>query len=396
MWHTAQIVDALDTRVNSERLDEAVALASSGEPPLPREMRRWLHHTLSSEPWPYVMGDVIDRGGPNGLVIVDGREVCRWGDAERREMTFSIAKSALASVAGVAFDDGLLPDLDEAVVARVPLVAFGGAIPGGVPDDATLARDITWRQLLTQTSDWRGTLFDIPWWADPQGEQSRDDPPTIPGARFAYNDVRVNLCCLALTHLLGTSLEVALRRVLSPIGVPHGWEWRGLHQMHTVLADGSRLPVVTASGHWGAGLWLSTCDLARFGLLHLRRGAWRGTRVLSERWCRMMLAPTAAAPAYGLMWWRNPAAGDASADPPHGVLAGAGEQYPGSGVLGFAAHGTGEQIVWCDPDRDLVAVVRWCADPIPVIAAITAAITVAGTTDRHDRQTETGEPWTPS
>ena len=123
------------------------------------------------------MGPLLDRGAPNGLVLVGGEEVARWGDPGRREMAFSIAKSALGTVAGLAFDDGLLPDLDEPVVARVPLTAFGGDVYGpGVPDDPAAARRITWRQLLTQTSEWRGTLFDVPWWADPQGKQEPGAP----------------------------------------------------------------------------------------------------------------------------------------------------------------------------------------------------------------------------
>ena len=90
-----------------------------------------------------------------------------------------------------------------------------------------------------------------------------------------------------------------------------------------------------------------------------------------------MLVPTHARRAYGLMWWRNPEAGvpaDEEGASPLGAVAGADAFYPGAGVRGFAAHGTGEQIVWCDPDRDLVAVVRWVTDALPVLAAITAAV----------------------
>jgi hypothetical protein len=93
-----------------------------------------------------------------------------------------------------------------------------------------------------------------------------------------------------------------------------------------------------------------------------------------------MLVPTHARHAYGLMWWRNPEAGTAVGEngaAALGALAPADAFYPGAGIRGFAAHGTGEQIVWCDPDRDLVAVVRWVVDVIPILAAITAAVPVA-------------------
>jgi CubicO group peptidase (beta-lactamase class C family) len=362
-----------------ERIAAALGDIELIEPELPREMSAWLAKTLADEPWPHVMGPLLDRGAPNGVVWVGGEEVARWGDPTRREMAFSIAKSALGTVAGLAFDDGLLPDLDQPVVAQVPLTAFGGDAYGpGVPDDAAAARRITWRHLLTQTSDWRGTLFDIPWWADPQGKQARDAPVMEAGTNFSYNDVRTNLCSLALAHLRGESNAAALgARVLEPIGVEPGWSWHGLDQMRTRPAGGEEVRVTTGGSHWGGGLWLTGEDLARFGRLHLDGGEWEGRRVLSEEWCRRMLVPSDARPAYGLMWWRNPEAGVPAGEDgssPLGALARADAFYPGAGVRGFAAHGTGEQIVWCDPDRDLVAVVRWVVDVIPVLAAITAAV----------------------
>jgi CubicO group peptidase (beta-lactamase class C family) len=342
-------------------LHEAVALALADEPPLPRQMTRWLTETLADEPWPQIMGEVHDRAGPTGVVFLGVEEVVRWGEPERADMTFSIAKSALSTVAGLAYDDGLIGDLDEPVIDRVPLRALGGDLGEGEPDDPEAAAAITWRHLLTQTSDWRGTLYGLPWWADPQGRQSADDPPVGAGARFAYNDVRTNLCSLALTHLHVASNEQTLReRIIEPLGAADGFSWRGLTDMHTTLADGRRVPVSTGGSHWGGGLWCTALTLARFGRLHLDGGISQGRRLLSARWCELMLTPTALRPAYGLMWWRN-----------HDGF------YPGCGERGFAAHGTGEQLVWCDPERDLVAVIRWAVDPAATVAAITAALDAA-------------------
>jgi CubicO group peptidase (beta-lactamase class C family) len=306
-------------------LRPAIEAALADETPLPRDMRAWLETTLAREPWPHVMGDMRDRAGPTGVVWHEGREVAAFGEPDRVDMCFSIAKSALATVAGVAYDDGLLGDLDDPAGER-----------SGVPGLA--GSPISWRHLLTQTSDWRGELFGIPWWADPQGRQAADEPPHEPGARFAYNDVRTNLLSLALTHVLGRSLEDVLReRVLEPIGATSEWSWRGLHRMRT-LGD---VPVVTGGSHWGGGLWMSARDLARFGVLHLRDGE----RVLSREWCRLIREPTPARPAYGLMWWL-------------------GEDGA------FSAQGTGEQYVWCDPARDLVVVVRWVTDPGAFVEAV--------------------------
>ena len=315
--------------IDEGRLRAAVAAAVADETPLPRDMRAWLETTLADEPWPHIMGDVRDRAGPTGVVWHEGREVVAFGEPDRVDMCFSIAKSALATVAGVAYDDGLLGDLDDPAGER-----------SGVPELA--GSPITWRHLLTQTGDWRGELFGIPWWADPQGRQGRDEPPHEPGTRFAYNDVRTNLLSLALTHVHGRCLADVLReRVMEPIGAGAGWSWRGLHRMRT-LDD---VPVVTGGSHWGGGLWASARDLARFGLLHLRGGE----GLLSREWCRMIREPTPVRPDYGLMWWLD-------------------ERGP------FSAQGTGEQLVWCDPERDLVVVVRWVTDPAACAAAVTEAV----------------------
>lgn len=306
-------------------LRPAIDAALADETPLPREMRAWLETTLAHEPWPHVMGDVRDRAGPTGVVWHEGREIAAFGEPDRVDMCFSIAKSALATVAGIAYADGLLGDLDDLAGER-----------SGIPELA--GSPITWRHLLTQTSDWRGELFGIPWWADPQGRQGADEPRHAPGTRFAYNDVRTNLLSLALTHVHGRSLADVLReRLMEPIGATPEWSWRGLHQMRT-LGD---VPVVTGGSHWGGGLWMSARDLARFGLAHLRDGE----GVLSREWCRMIREPTRARPAYGLMWWL----GEGGA---------------------FSAQGTGEQYVWCDPARDLVVVVRWVTDPGAFVEAV--------------------------
>src|SRR3712207_5298912 len=68
-----------------------------------------------SGPWSEVVGPVRERGGPAGLVLRNGRIVAEWGDTARPDMSFSIAKSYLAVLAGIAFDDGRIKDVDEPV-----------------------------------------------------------------------------------------------------------------------------------------------------------------------------------------------------------------------------------------------------------------------------------------
>ena len=78
--------------------------------------------------------------------------VAEWGDTARVDMTFSVAKSYLSMLAGLAVDRGLIRDLDEPVHDH------------GLDDgfDSAQNRSITWRHLLQQTSEWQGTLWGKP------------------------------------------------------------------------------------------------------------------------------------------------------------------------------------------------------------------------------------------
>jgi hypothetical protein len=82
--------------------------------------------------------------------------VAAWGDTRHVDMTFSVTKSYIGILAGIAVADGLIADLDAPVGQDVDTGWFEGAHN---------AR-ITWRHLLQQTSEWQGTLWGKPDSAD--------------------------------------------------------------------------------------------------------------------------------------------------------------------------------------------------------------------------------------
>ena len=73
------------------------------------------------EPPPHneVLGPIRPRGGPNGLILRGGSVVARWGDTRQVDFTFSVAKSYLSLLAGIAVADGLIVELDEPVARTV-------------------------------------------------------------------------------------------------------------------------------------------------------------------------------------------------------------------------------------------------------------------------------------
>lgn len=294
-----------------------------------------------------VLGQVRRRGGPNGVILRGGYLVAEWGDTGRGDMTFSVAKSYLAVLAGLAVERGLIKSIDERV--EPPGDDDGFAAPQN--------RDVTWRHLLQQTSEWQGTLWGKPDSIDHHRDVGQSElgaakkgtlrPLRRPGTWWEYNDVRVNRLSLSLLQRFLRPLADVLRdEVMGPIGASGDWQWIP-YRNSWITIDGERVPSVPGGSHWGGGLWMSTRDHARFGLLIHRGGRWGGRHLIPASWIDEMRRPCRVNPEYGLLWWLNTGR----------------RQLPSAPESSYAARGAGSNVIWIDPEHDLVTVIRWIDKP---------------------------------
>ena len=198
-----------------------------------------------------VLGPVRPRGGPNGVILRGGVIAAAWGDTSRADMTFSVAKSYLAVLAGLAVARGLIRSIDDRVGDSAVDDGFASA----------QNRDITWRHLLQQTSEWQGTLWDKADTIDHnrdlgKSELGADDkgalrPLRPPGTLWEYNDVRVNRLSLSLLQCFRRPLADVLRtEIMEPVEASATWEWVSYRNAWVTL-DGVRLPSVPGGSHWG-------------------------------------------------------------------------------------------------------------------------------------------------
>ena len=343
-------------------LKTAVEFAIAHETRNPRDLVMNHYQTFGREPFGYAIGPIKDRGDPTGVIVHHGAIIAEWGDPARVDMTHSVTKSMLSSVIGVAFDRGMIRDLNDPVGDYVgPVLPLR---PPGVdksdrlntPDflslfDTPHNRTITWDHMLRQTSDWEGTLWGKPDWAD----RPASDPATWitrkrnpPGSAYRYNDVRVNALALAALNVWRRPLPQVLKEtIMDPIGASDTWRWFGYENSWVVL-DGVAVQSVTGGGHWGGGLFINALDMARFGALTLHRGRWNDKQLLSDHWVSMALTPTAAEPTYGFMNW---------------FLNTGKKLWPSAPATAFAHIGNGANVIYVDPEHDLVAVVRWIDNP---------------------------------
>ncbi|WP_411029465.1 serine hydrolase domain-containing protein [Spongiimicrobium sp. 3-5] len=328
-----------DYDIDASKLNEAVTFAKENEYSGSKDLRISILKGFEREPFHEILGPTKKRGGPAGLILKNGYIVAKWGDPKRVDMTFSVTKSFLSSVAGLAMDKGLIADANDKV---------GTYIWDGTFDGAHNSK-ITWAHLLQQNSDWSGELWGGKDWADrPPKEGSLDDwkyrKLNEPGTVMEYNDVRVNVLAYALTHIWRKPLPMVLKEhMMDKINASVTWRWHGYKDAWTEI-DGLQMKSVTGGGHSGAGIFINAEDMARFGLLFLNDGKWNSERIISEAWIKKAVEPSVPNVNYGYMWWLN------KKGPRH---------WQGLSEDIYYAAGFGGNFIVIDKANDLVVVTRW-------------------------------------
>ena len=335
-----QVRTAADLKMNKQLLDSAVNFALTHENNVDTDLRIANLKAYSHEPGYKILGPTKKRGGPAGLIIKNGYIAAQWGDITRVDMTFSVTKSFLSTMAGLAIDNGLIRNVSDKVAAYLWDDVYAG-------DHNS---KITWDHLLTQSSDWSGTLFDCNDWADrPPKEGGIDDwknrKLTEPGTVFEYNDVRVNLLAYSLLQVWRKPLPMVLKeKVMDPIGASTTWRWYG-YENSFVNIDGLMMQSVSGGGHHGGGIFISAVDQARFGLLFLRNGKWKNQQLISPKWISAAHQSSVPNKDYGYMWWIN-----------------ATKKWKDVSPTVYFAVGFGGNYIVIDNEHDLVVVARWMDD----------------------------------
>jgi CubicO group peptidase (beta-lactamase class C family) len=321
--------------MDRDLLDQAVAYAKTQASLIPADF------STQVETFGRVLGPLPkERGATNGIIVRHGYIVAEWGDTERADPTYSVAKSFLSTITGLAVDRGLIKNVQDPVKQYVD--------DGGY--DSPHNAKVTWQFHLQQTSEWEGSMWgkNSDFIGVEEFGRGQRKPREIrePGTYWEYNDVRINRLSLSLLKVWQRPLPDVLKsEIMDRIGASNTWEYHAYNNSFVTI-NGKRMGSVSGGTRWGGGLWISARDEARFGYLFLRKGKWKDKQIISEKWVRDAITPTPAAQNYGYLWWLNTA---------H-------KQYPNLPETSFAALGYGSNTIWIDPEHDLVIVWRWHQD----------------------------------
>ena len=326
-----------------DRLENAVRFALEHEVGWSRDTSGvWGVHQDDPTPYNRLYGPVHSRGGVSGVIASHGQVLKTFGEPDRADLTFSVAKTYLAMLAGLAFDRGMLVP-DQPITEVLPNIGF----------DDPHNRRVTWQHLLQQTSEWSGSCFDIPDQVDhyrtlafapaAAGKKGSKRPLNAPGTFWEYNDVRINQLSLALLHLFQKPLpDVFKSEIADPCGLSDQWRWVG-YDHAWVQINGQRMPSVPGGSHWGGGVSISATDQYKLTQMLLRDGAVDGKQILSKQWLAQMRTPCPLAPFYGYLVWLND----------HQRI------FKSLSTQAYFGMGAGGHFSVVDPSRQLVVIVRW-------------------------------------
>jgi CubicO group peptidase (beta-lactamase class C family) len=200
------------------------------------------------------------------LVMRHGRLVLEryyhGGARDRYWSMFSVTKSVVSALVGIALRDGRLGDVRQRLVGFFPHELLGSADPR--------IRRITLRDLLTMSAGYRDV--NTPYETDDWVRALLNRPlASAPGAAFSYDDGSADLLSAVLTKVTHTTAATYADRVLfGPLGI-HPSRWNGDGQGHSL-----------GSG----GLFLRPRDMLRLGELYLDGGRRHGRPIVPRAWVR--------------------------------------------------------------------------------------------------------------
>jgi CubicO group peptidase (beta-lactamase class C family) len=246
------------------------------------------------------------------MIVQHGAVVDEWGETARKFNCHSIRKSLLGALYGI-----------EAAAGRIDLKRTLGEL--GIDDNApsltpTEKRATVLDLLKARSGVYHPALYEATWMKALRPLRGSHPPGTF----WYYNNWDFNALGTIFERQTETKLFEAFKNLVAD----------PLEMQDYRLEDGEYF-TGPDSVHPAYPFRMTARDLARFGLLFLRQGAWHSRQIVPREWVRESTkshSDAGGGEGYGYLWW-------ISRD-------------------SFSARGAGGHYVWVIPSMDLVVVHR--------------------------------------
>ena len=280
--------------------------------------------------------EAIDYFNTDGLMILKDGEVLYenyWNKNKEnsRHIIWSVSKSFLSALVGIALDEGLIDDIND------PIIKYLKDFEGTGYEAVSIKNLLQMSSGIAFNEDYGDPDSDINRYArvTATGTSQREFAKTLKNSREpgTYNHY-ISLDSQMLGMLVAEVTNVTVKEYL----YEKIWSQIGMQDDAFYLTDKQEVEMSLG------GLNVTLRDMAKFGQLYLNKGNWNGKQVVPAEWVSNSTVPlgkhvqpnagdqfTSDAWGYGYQWW-----------------------IPGPGVSDYTAHGIYNQFIYVNPESGVV------------------------------------------
>ena len=278
----------------------------------------------------------IDYFNTDGLMILKDGEVHYenyWNENKEtsRHIIWSVSKSFLSALVGIALDEGLIEDINDPIIKYLKDFKDTGYEGVSIKNLLQMSSGIEFNE------DYGDPNSDINRYArvTATGTSQRDFAKTLknsrkPGTYNHYISLDSQMLGMLIAEVSNMSVKEYLHEKI--------WSKIGMQDDAFYLTDKQEVEMSLG------GLNVTLRDMAKFGQLFLNNGEWNGNQIVPFEWVANSTTPldihvqpnagdelTSDAWGYGYQWW-----------------------VPGPEVSDYTAHGIYNQFIYINPESNVV------------------------------------------
>lgn len=250
--------------------------------------------------------DFLDKSWTLGLTVIrnDTIEYEKfYGKANRdsRFTSFSVAKSFVGTLVGIAIHRGLIASVNDPVVRYVPELIGSAYSDASISDILQMSSGVRFSELyFVPVADIKLWFWDMYFRHKPVNDYLlKVGSNARPGQRFHYKSIDTQALTWLVTKVFNKPLhQIMQEEIWMPLGMESGASWN-------TDETGNEI---------GFGFLNATQrDFAKLGRLYLHQGMWNGQLILPKQWVddathahskKTMPGNVALFPlGYGYQWW---------------------------------------------------------------------------------------------
>ena len=257
--------------------------------------------------------EFLEKSATNALLVIkDGHivhETYRNGsDETTRFISFSMAKSFMSTLIGIAVSEGKIQSINDRVTHYLPEMKDSGYAGATIRDLLLMRSGVAWLEIyefgsdtqLTRVHDSSLVAYEYRWCDYAANESKRAEKA---GEKFNYSTLDTSVLGCILERAVGmTGSQYMSEKIWKPAGMERDGYW---------IMDG---PDSVGREFFGGGFNATLRDYGRFGLLMLNKGMVNGKQVIPADWVTESTVPSEGdkstaegnALGYQYQWWTLP------------------------------------------------------------------------------------------